>query len=398
MQRGTILKQSGNWCIRYYDSVIRDSRVVRKKVFKVLAPVNKSYPSKASVRLLADKLLTPVNTKHQTPESSLTLSDFIENHYLKYAKRELRPSTVKGYKDLFNNHLKERTKDVTLKDFRTVHAQRLIADINTKGQIGHKSLLRVKSLLSGVITYALREGILDGANPVRPVKVPGRPTKFKAPWYSLQEVIDLGEAVFQYDRARKPKKFAQNPIPQGVANAAICVAAYAGLRLSEIRGLTWGDYKDGSLNIARSVWGSYVGPTKTLESESAVPVIPILAVALDALKPKDPQDKDYIFAGPRCGASLNLNNLCERIIKPALKDKGIPWKGWHAFRRGLATNLLELRVEPKTIAGILRHDVGTMLRHYAQADEQKGREALAKVTEWMKDAEPSTTYEIGVLK
>lgn len=31
------------------------------------------------------------------------------------------------------------------------------------------------------------------------------------------------------------------------------------------------------------------------------------------------------------------------------------WNGWHAFRRGLATNLHTLGVDDKTIQAILRH-------------------------------------------
>jgi integrase len=31
------------------------------------------------------------------------------------------------------------------------------------------------------------------------------------------------------------------------------------------------------------------------------------------------------------------------------------WQGWHAFRRGLATNLHRLGVDDKTIQAILRH-------------------------------------------
>jgi len=36
-------------------------------------------------------------------------------------------------------------------------------------------------------------------------------------------------------------------------------------------------------------------------------------------------------------------------------DKSFCWHGWHAFRRGLATNLHLAGVDDKTIQGILRH-------------------------------------------
>jgi len=50
-------------------------------------------------------------------------------------------------------------------------------------------------------------------------------------------------------------------------------------------------------------------------------------------------------------------------------DKTIPsWYGWHAFRRGLATNLHAVNVDDKTIQAILRHNnVGLMLNVYIKS-------------------------------
>ncbi|MGB9431875.1 MAG: hypothetical protein WBQ89_06510 [Candidatus Acidiferrum sp.] len=36
-------------------------------------------------------------------------------------------------------------------------------------------------------------------------------------------------------------------------------------------------------------------------------------------------------------------------------DKSLCWRGWHAFRRGLATNLHALGIPDREIQGILRH-------------------------------------------
>ena len=55
------------------------------------------------------------------------------------------------------------------------------------------------------------------------------------------------------------------------------------------------------------------------------------------------------------GTSLDLARLARFVIRPALKQAGLEWHGWHAFRRGLATNLYRLGVLDKTIQAILRH-------------------------------------------
>jgi integrase len=90
------------------------------------------------------------------------------------------------------------------------------------------------------------------------------------------------------------------------------------------------------------------------------------------------------------GHPLNLDNLARRVIVPALspcavcrkqedehkpethvyqRDKALPeWHGWHAFRRGLATNLHALGVDDKTIQAILRHsNVGLTMNVYVKS-------------------------------
>jgi len=48
------------------------------------------------------------------------------------------------------------------------------------------------------------------------------------------------------------------------------------------------------------------------------------------------------------GGALGLGNLADRAIKPVLKANGLEWKGWQAYRRGLATNLKRLGI-PDTV-------------------------------------------------
>ena len=50
-----------------------------------------------------------------------------------------------------------------------------------------------------------------------------------------------------------------------------------------------------------------------------------------------------------------MDALARDVIRPALDGQGLRWYGWHAFRRGLATNLHRLRVQDEIIQRILRH-------------------------------------------
>ena len=56
--------------------------------------------------------------------------------------------------------------------------------------------------------------------------------------------------------------------------------------------------------------------------------------------------------------------------------------GFHNFRHALATALVKLRVDAKTVQGVLRHeDFGTTMQLYAQSDMESMREAQGKFLE-----------------
>jgi integrase len=374
MQRGHIFKHRGNWTLRYWESVLVGDTLKKVRRAVRLAPINDEYPSKRSVELLADKILQPLNTGELQAESSLSVLKFIDDYYLPHVKKELRPSTYKDYRDIVRVHLRKRLGDTRLRDFRTVHGQRLLRDITG---VGHTSLLRIKSFLSGVFKHAKREGFLDGENPMRDVSAPGRAAKFHGPAYTMSDIENHINAV-----GKKDKK----------ACTVIMVAAFTGMRESEIRGLRWEDYDGTSLRVRRSVWRTVINQPKTESNEASVPVLPLLQKALNDHRARvNSQDHQYIFAGERRGTPLNLANLARRVIGPTLADysneiqQQVEWKGWHAYRRGLATNLQSCGVPAKVTQAILRHSSVTLtLDIYTQTPDADSRAALAKIEEWLK--------------
>jgi hypothetical protein len=65
--------------------------------------------------------------------------------------------------------------------------------------------------------------------------------------------------------------------------------------------------------------------------------------------------------------AMNLEALARDVIRPAIKESGLEWHGWHAFRRGLATNLHRLGISDKVIQQILRHaNVTTTMNIYVR--------------------------------
>jgi integrase len=77
---------------------------------------------------------------------------------------------------------------------------------------------------------------------------------------------------------------------------------------------------------------------------------------------------------------MNLEALAVNVIQPALKEACLPWYGWHAFRRGLATNLHRLGVSDKVIQQILRHaNVTTTMNIYVKTVSVDAANAMKRL-------------------
>jgi len=139
------------------------------------------------------------------------------------------------------------------------------------------------------------------------------------------------------------------------ASTLVAVAGFAGLREGELRGLLWENYDGEQLTITRSVWRRYVLNPKTKASMAPVPVIAQLREKLDnhRVLTGNPQSGPIFADG--VGNPTSLAKIAHDVIRPTLDKTNMTWHGWHAFRRGLATNLHRLGVADKVIQAILRH-------------------------------------------
>jgi integrase len=235
---------------------------------------------------------------------------------------------------------------------------------------------------------ALRLGCADAAkgNPARLVKIPRAPDVGETHAYTLRDVETM---------------LAVLPEPA----ATVCaVAAFAGLRRSELRGLEWQDYDGEQIMVMRSVWEKFTNEPKTKRSKAPVPVIPRLQAVLAAhqLACGNPKSGPMFANGK--GKPANLNNLLNRSILPVLdrcgvcreskeshiaakvsheyvRDGSLPkWHGFHSFRRGLATTLYALGVDDMMVQQILRHqDVSVTRKHYIKTTSEQSVSAMAKL-------------------
>ena len=364
MQLGQIFKKGRSWFLRYREPSLKSGEIVQLQVCKRLAPVDKKYRTKRSVAPLALKFLAPVNAGALHAESTQRVKDFIESVYFPHAREKKRPSTYKGYSDIFRYHVKGSLGEISMRDFRTMIGERLLSDIAAETKLSHESLRRIKSFLSGVFKYAKQQGVIDGENPMRDTTVPAGKSSAKEDTYAYS----LEEIQTMLRKLTEP------------ARTVVLTAALTGLRVSEIRGLRWDAYTGEELRVVRTVWRTHLeDATKRPASKASVPILPVLRKALQAHRKRNLQN-GFIFAGEKKGFSLNLHNLGKRVIQPALKGSGVVWHGWHSFRRGLGTNLYRLGVPDKVIQAILRHaNVNTTLTFYVKPPATDSVAAMKKL-------------------
>ncbi|MGA8374674.1 MAG: tyrosine-type recombinase/integrase [Candidatus Sulfotelmatobacter sp.] len=220
-----------------------------------------------------------------------------------------------------------------VREYRTLDVQVLLDDIAASKPLARNTLAHIKHFLSGAFRYAAQAGVREG-NPVRECHVPKQRQPAKETHaYDLQEIRTALQVLPTMQRA------------------AVACAAFAGLRRSEVQGLEWSDYDGEDISVNRSVWRGHVEETKTKSSKNYVPAIQALRDILD-------EYRSTVSVVPIAGARLfktNLEVMGRKSIKTAMESVGLKWYGWHAFRRGIASNLFELGCDDITVQRVLRH-------------------------------------------
>ena len=102
------------------------------------------------------------------------------------------------------------------------------------------------------------------------------------------------------------------------------------------------------------------------------------------------KDDDYVFPSFRLKGKkpLSASIMVQKYLRPAAIKAGVIKEdervrfGFHNFRHSLASSLVKLKCDPKTVQGILRHeDVRTTMQLYAQSDQESRLEAQGKFLE-----------------
>ena len=129
---------------------------------KRLALVDADHKTKASVRDLAKRELEPLNRNLAEPLNITKLGDFVDRVYLPFTKQQKRPSTYRGYSQMWSDYLKVRCQAEWLREVKTHHVQSWLDTIAQEHELSKTTLKHVKNFLSGVFRHAAHRVISTG--------------------------------------------------------------------------------------------------------------------------------------------------------------------------------------------------------------------------------------------
>jgi len=373
-QRGYIYEASGAFHVRYYVTEIVEGKPDKKQRSHRLCAKDRSTghgsPSAMAVRSLCEDFMRTVNEREQTsqPAQDLMVVDFWERVYLPYCQKEwkgtgMRTSTVRGFEQIWRQHLAEHFGTITLQAYTADMARRFLSSLKTK--LGKNTLKHIRALASAMFSEAVERGLRND-NPWH-VKLPKDCRESKATeHYTMEEAENLISALVDHVDAQ----------------LVLALSCFLGLGPAEIAGLQWGDVDKEWIHIRRNKPAhGKVGPPKTAERAAPLPIIDHVRVPLELWRRQCPDTGDGAWV------IADLPNMLNRVILPHVKGEkecvpcnktpkaaSVTWKGLYAGRRGAVTAIIEATNGNYAVAqAIARHKtMDTTLRVYKKQITPQG--------------------------
>src|SRR5579859_3581783 len=287
-------------------------------------------------------------------------------------------TTTETYRRILNNRVIPRFGKKSPLGIEPLEVEQWLKEVRKTENLQNPTLDKIRRVMNLVYKHGQRYGLIprdESANPMN--------------WVRQKTTSSYIPVIMN---PRQAFEILLN-IPEPRRTLVLTDAATA-LRVSEILGLMWINlnFEDQVIEVKRAyVWGQFKAP-KSKASKAPVPMHPVLAGFLMAWRERTPyaKDDDYVFPSFRLKGKkpLSASIMVQKYLRPAAVKAGVIKEdqrvrfGFHNFRHSLASSLVKLKCDPKTVQGILRHeDVRTTMQFYAQSDQESKLEAQGKFLE-----------------
>ncbi|HEY6352373.1 MAG TPA: hypothetical protein VI636_23490 [Candidatus Angelobacter sp.] len=369
IQRGRIYERSGAFYVQYRVTEIINGEPKRVQRSERLCDKSDKYYSKnaKSVKLVCSDFMQKINHQQANGrgvQQDMGVADFWEKRFLPYCEEIIqvgelaghtrkKASTVRGYKQIWRQHLKNHFGNMTLQEYEPRLGNQFLRSLTSTQN--KNTLKHIKALATAIFSYAVEEEVLS-VNPWHEIRipkdaVPPKPTAH----YTLAEAQGLISAL-------------QNHVNCQLMLALSC---FLGFRPGEIAALRWEDFDldTGRVHIRRSVVRGVVSTPKTPESIAEIPLIAPVLIPLGLHYDKQSKPTEGYLFESRNGTPVDLHNIVSRIIIPHVmgnrrcascdctpKPSDVTWKGLYSGRRGACTITIEATKGNYAVAqALLRH-------------------------------------------
>jgi integrase len=328
------------WVVQYRHG--GETRRISLGSVKVLGP---EMARKAAKERLAEVTLgrDPQREKAEARANAETILGSVVGAYLKFKEKTVRESTFAETRRYLTEHWKTLNRLPIQEVARRNVAMRLNEISEQNGSV---AAARARVALSGMFTWAVREGIAE-TNPVVSTNKPREPQS-RDRVLTDAELAEIWASLRDDDYGRIVK-----------------LALLTGARREEIGGLTWQE-----LDLDRVELN--LGPQRTKNGRPLL--IPLSHIALSIIRAVPRREgREHLFgegAGAFSGWSKAKTALDRRIVerRKALAraagraNKGAqPLPAWrfHDLRRTVATRMADLGIQPHIIEACLNHVSGS---------------------------------------
>ena len=310
-------------------------------------------------------------------ESEVLFADYVQS-WLKMIRPTVSAATYNSYRSMVDARIDRyfRELGVTLgaltpSQLQTFY-QTILDDGNTTNTVIH-----YHAVLHRALKNAVKKDVID-RNPADRVDKP-RKNRYQASHYTREEMLRLFSVI------------EGDPL-----EPAIRIAAYYGLRRSEVLGLKWDaiNFKDKTISIRHKVVELTEGGRSVLQGEdalktkSSVRTLPLLPVIEDLLRREKQRQETYrgLFRGAYCKDYLDYVCVDQmgRLLRPNYVTEHFAWIiqkyglrkiRFHDLRHTAASLLLANGVPMKQIQIWLGHSTfSTTADIYAHLDVSAQRE------------------------
>jgi integrase len=378
-QRGWMKKekrsQGETWMLFFRTTRKSDGKRVENKI-----PIGlvKDFPEKSCAWAEVERQHLHINQVDL--RRGVTFAD-LAHHYAEHELGERTESihpkahtTIRGYERVLRNRLLPRWGNRIALGVEPLEVEQWLKALKREEGLANPTLDRIRRVMSLVYRHSQRYGLIprnQESNPMRFVRcktTSGYEAMILTPEQAYAILIHLQE----------PER------------TLTLLAAGTGLRISECLGLQWQDvsFDEAVIHVRRTWTCGQVGLPKSKASKGPVPLHPLLAEFMFRWKRRTPYSQlgDWVFPSFRLkGTQPRVGNmLVEDYLRPAAVKVGIlsshrneegrlvdddPRRfGFHNLRHSLASFLIRIKTDPKTVQTLLRHsDVKLTLQCYTHS-------------------------------